>query len=124
MLVGLLLAGHVGAAQFQASALMPTKDNADTTCTVPQLSNMGTNPALKWHWRWWVAGGDSTSPAVIQDSLAVTPGLSYSTPVYAGLPAGTLLRMRSWCTDAGGKSCDTLITFVPFKVRPWGPHKL
>ena len=104
------------AATLRIRFTLPTDDNSGS-CVSPALIPMGTNPALKGHWRYWVAGGDSLGGAV-EDSLSGLPGAV----VLRDYPvANGLYRVRAWATDAGGVGCDTLLTKSPFKSPPWKP---
>lgn len=116
-LVLLLLASPVSAATLPVRFTLPDQDNWGS-CTAPALIPMGTNGALKGHWRWWVAGGDSVSGAT-EDSLAAPPASPISKD-YA-VPAG-LYRVRAWATDLGGVGCDTTVTKSSFKYPPWKPR--
>jgi hypothetical protein len=112
------------AASFSLGFLMPRFGNADTSCVTPNLVAL-ENTQLRGHHRWWVAGGDSLGGAIEDSSGVVAPGTLVVTPVYSGISPNAILRARAWATDAfNTKSCDTTITFLPFRVRPWNPHRV
>ena len=116
----LLASSPLQAATLRIKFSLPINDNADSSCTAPVLLPMGANTDLKGHWRWWPAGGDSLGGAV-EDSLAGAPGAQvlrdYTVP-------SVIYSIRAWATDLGGKGCDTLVTALPFKYRPWKPQLL